>query len=133
MIDYAPPCPLSRWSCNFPVSLKEIRIVHFETRVGQGLPNSIQLGHTRNCKPDGVDLSEIADITQTYFTAEKTDIEIRPPAGFAASPAFDLKTDVSIRFKKAYENTMPGLYYGRDPLPAWNAICERVAQNRELL
>lgn len=78
-------------------------------------------------------LSEIADITEVFFNAEKMDIEIRPQAGFAASPAFDLKADVSTRFKKAYQNTMPDLYYGHDPLPAWNAICERVAQNRELL
>ncbi len=77
-------------------------------------------------------LESIDEITRDYF-AGSDETELRPSDGFATSPAFDLDTDVSLRFRAAYESTMPELYFGTDPLPTWDAVCSRVADRRALL
>lgn len=78
-------------------------------------------------------LEEVAEITSAYFKHVASAFEVRPQNGFAASPAFDLDSDVSSRLRTAYERTMPELYFGTGSLPAWEAICQRVAKNRDLL
>ena len=59
--------------------------------------------------------------------------ELRPDDGFAASPAFDRSSDVSHQMQGAYEAIMPVLYFGTEPLPTWDEICERVQDQRHLL
>jgi predicted nucleotidyltransferase component of viral defense system len=77
-------------------------------------------------------LESIDEITRDNF-GERVGVELRPAGGFAASLAFDLGSDMSLRLRAAYEATMPELYFGADTLPTWNAICSRVAELRELL
>ena len=74
----------------------------------------------------------IGDVTRAHFDGGEAS-EPRPEGDFAASPAFDLNSDVSRRLHAAYDDTMAELYFGRDPLPTWQAICERVEARRELL
>jgi hypothetical protein len=78
-------------------------------------------------------LKEAAEITSAYFKNGASTFEVRPQNGFAASPAFDPDSDVSSRPRTANERTMPELYFGTGSLPAWEAICQRVAKNRDLL
>ena len=77
-------------------------------------------------------MSSIEEVTRTHF-GSSDDTELRPKGSFAASPAFDLDTDVSLRLRAAYEATMPELYFGAGPLPTWDAICRRVAERRAAL
>jgi len=77
-------------------------------------------------------VASIDETTRTHF-AGADDVEVRPASGFAASAAFDLATDVSERFRTAYEATMPELYFGADPLPSWDAVCDRVKERRALI
>ncbi len=77
-------------------------------------------------------MSSVEETTRTYFSGGDG-TELRPPGGFGTSPAFDPKSDISLRLRAAYEATMPELYFGAEPLPTWNAICGRVAEMRELL
>lgn len=74
-------------------------------------------------------LEEVAEITRAHFTKAGETIEVRPPGGFAESAAFKLDSHVSERLRAAYEATMPQLYFGTGPLPTWEAIAERVAEN----
>jgi hypothetical protein len=77
-------------------------------------------------------IASIEDIDRIYFgRGEGT--EVRPAAGFGSSLAFDVASDVSQRLRVAYEGTMPELYFGADPLPTWDDICHRVAQQHDLL
>jgi hypothetical protein len=78
-------------------------------------------------------IEEVAEITQAHFTKTDQPTEVRPKDGFAGSPAFDLNSNVSERLRTAYEETMPQLYFGTDPLPSWEAIAGRVIQHRNLL
>ena len=75
-------------------------------------------------------MGNIEEITRAHFRDEAG---LRPEAGFAASPAFDLRTSVSGRLRRAYEATMPALYFGVDPLPTWEEICRRVGDLRDQL
>ncbi len=59
--------------------------------------------------------------------------ELRPPDGFAASPAFDPASDVSQQMRRAYGAIMPALYFGDDPLPEWDDICGRVHSHSAML
>jgi hypothetical protein len=59
--------------------------------------------------------------------------ELRPRDGFAASPAFDSRGDVSQQMRRAYEGIMPVLYFGDDALPTWHEICARVHDHRAML
>lgn len=77
-------------------------------------------------------IDSIEQITREHFGGSH-DTELRPASGFAASSAFDIGDDVSLRLRATYDATMPELYFGADPLPAWEAICGRVAELRELL
>lgn len=77
-------------------------------------------------------INSVEEIDTTHFGGND-DKELRPAGGFAASPAFDLNTDVSQRLRAAYETTMPELYFGADSLPTWGEICSRVAELRELV
>jgi predicted nucleotidyltransferase component of viral defense system len=77
-------------------------------------------------------LDDIVTITRKHFS-NGDDLEVRPTAGFASSPAFDVASDVSTRMQAAYEQTMPELYFGVGPLPAWDEICAHVSERRELL
>lgn len=78
-------------------------------------------------------LEEVAEITLAHFTKAGETVEVRPPGGFAESPAFKLGLDVSERLRAAYEETMPQLYFGLTPLPSWEVIAERVIQHADLL
>lgn len=77
-------------------------------------------------------IKSIDQITHRYF-ASSAGKSTRPPEGFASSPAFDLANSVSARLQQSYQTTMPELYYGSEPLPTWDAICERVAAHAALL
>lgn len=77
-------------------------------------------------------VESIEEITPDYFGGND-ETELRPSGGFATSPAFDLDTDISLRLRASYEDTMPELYFGTGPLPTWEAVCDRVADRRELL
>ena len=59
------------------------------------------------------------------------DIEtaLRPEAGFAASPHVRNGFGGGAASRVSYEETMPELYFGTDPLPTWEAICTRAAKN----
>ncbi len=76
---------------------------------------------------------DVRDVTIEHFYPDRPDLEIRPDSGFATSPAFDIETSVSRRFRKGYEETMPQLFYGKGSLPAWQAICERVQDASDLI
>jgi predicted nucleotidyltransferase component of viral defense system len=78
-------------------------------------------------------LEEVAATTLAHFTKPGETVEVRPPGGFANSPAFKLASDVSERLRAAYEETMPELYFGTGRLPSWEAIARRVIENRGLL
>lgn len=51
--------------------------------------------------------------------------ELRPEAGFAASPAFDPESAAFRQLKRAYGPGLAELHYGRT-LPAWDQVCSRV-------
>lgn len=53
-------------------------------------------------------IASVQEIDRTYFNASD-DTELRPKDGFAASPAFDPGTDVSLRLRAGYEATVPEL------------------------
>jgi len=53
--------------------------------------------------------------------------------GFASCQAFDPISDISTWLRAAYESTMPELYFGAGPLPAWEEICDRVTEQHTLL
>lgn len=78
-------------------------------------------------------MEEIAEITSAHFAKTDERIEVRPDGGFAQSPAFRLDSDVSDRLRAIYEQTMPKLYFGSDPLPSWVAIADRMIQHADLL
>lgn len=77
-------------------------------------------------------IESIDQITHRYF-AGSAGTSTRPPEGFASSPAFDLANSVSARLQQSYQSTMPELHYGSEPLPTWDAICERVCAHAALL
>lgn len=77
-------------------------------------------------------IGSIDEITQRFFGGTEG-VSARPDGGFATSPAFDPATSASARCRAAYEATMPELYFGRDPLPTWEAIYARIADCAELL
>lgn len=76
-------------------------------------------------------MRSVEEINRAFFGGDG--IEIRPAGGFATCPAFDSTNAVSTRLRAAYEATMPELYFGTSPLPAWEKICGRVAAQHELL
>ncbi len=76
-------------------------------------------------------IDSIGEVTHAHFGG--SDTEVRPADGFAATAAFDTDSDVSRRLRRAYDASMPELYFGSEPLPAWDAISARVAANRGLL
>ena len=76
-------------------------------------------------------LRSIEEINRAFFGG--AEVDVRPPSGFALCPAFDPTSEVSATFRAAYESTMPELYFGRTPLPAWETICARVAEQQQLL
>ena len=78
-------------------------------------------------------LEEVEEITRAHFIKPGETVEVRPPGGFAESPAFEVGSDVSERLRAAYEATMPHLHFGSDPLPTWPAICDRLREHRPLL
>jgi Nucleotidyl transferase AbiEii toxin, Type IV TA system len=94
------------------------------------------LGHVRVLEllADRNQVEQImASIEETSQAEFKATGELRPQRGFAASPAFDRSSDVSRQMQGAYEAVMPALYFGTEPLPTWDEICERVQEQRQLL
>jgi hypothetical protein len=94
------------------------------------------LGHVRVLEllVDRTQVEEImASIEETSQEEFNATGELRPQGGFAASPAFDRSSDVSRQMQGAYEAVMPALYFGTEPLPTWDDICERVQEQRQLL
>jgi hypothetical protein len=75
-------------------------------------------------------MASIEEISQGEFNATG---EQRPEGGFAASTAFDRNSHVSRQMQGAYDAVMPALYFGIEPLPTWDEICERVHEQRQLL
>ena len=94
-----------------------------DDRVRDLLADREQVGHV---------LNNIREITRQHFDTSG-DIDLRPPSGFATTQAFDVTTDVSQRLRASYDATMPELYFGSAALPAWDEICDRIADHRELL
>lgn len=77
-------------------------------------------------------LENVTSINRTYYGALEEE-NVRPSGGFATCRVFNLDSAASQRIHVAYEETMPELYFGSDPLPSWEQICERVADSSELL
>jgi hypothetical protein len=77
-------------------------------------------------------LENVTSINRTYYGALEEE-NVRPSGGFATCRVFNLDSAASQRIHVAYEQTMPELYFGSDPLPSWEQICERVADSSELL
>ncbi|HUZ42581.1 MAG TPA: hypothetical protein VMU68_14460 [Acidimicrobiales bacterium] len=77
-------------------------------------------------------IESVASVNRTYFDGIESE-EVRPFGGFATCQVFELNSDASQRLQLAYEETMPELYFGRDPLPSWKDICGRVTEKRNLL
>ena len=76
-------------------------------------------------------MRSVEEINRAFFGGD--DIEIRPAGGFATCPAFDSTSNISSQLRTAYESTMPELYFGAGPLPTWEEICARVAEQHALL
>ncbi len=76
-------------------------------------------------------MRSVEEINRAFFGGDG--IEVRPAGGFATCPAFNATSDISTGLRAAYEATMPELYFGAGPLPAWEEICRRVAEQRPLL
>ena len=76
-------------------------------------------------------MRSVEEISRAFFGGDG--IEVRPAGGFASCPAFDPTSDISTRLRAAYESTMPELYFGAGPLPTWEEICGRVAEQHTLL
>lgn len=75
-------------------------------------------------------MASVEEISRQNFGAAG---EPGPEGGFAASPAFDRNSDVSLRMRGAYQTIMPELYFGTEPLPTWDEICTRVRERHQLL
>jgi Nucleotidyl transferase AbiEii toxin, Type IV TA system len=90
--------------------------------------------HVLELLADGTQVEEIMEsIEETSKEEFNATGELRPEGGFAASPAFARSSDVSRQMQSAYEAIMPALYFGTEPLPTWDDICERVHEQRQLL
>ena len=76
-------------------------------------------------------MRSVEEINRAFFGGDG--IETRPAGGFATCPAFELTSDISSQLREAYESTMPELYFGTGPLPTWEEICGRVAEQHGLL
>ena len=76
-------------------------------------------------------MRSVEEINRAFFGGDG--IEIRPAGGFATCPAFDSTSNISSQLRTAYESTMPELYFGTGPLPTWEEICARVAEQHALL
>ncbi|HVA08663.1 MAG TPA: nucleotidyl transferase AbiEii/AbiGii toxin family protein [Acidimicrobiales bacterium] len=76
-------------------------------------------------------MRSVEEINRAYFKGDG--IEARPAGGFARCPAFDTASGISNQLRATYETTMPQLYFGSGPLPAWADICARVSENHALL
>ncbi|MCB1257400.1 MAG: nucleotidyl transferase AbiEii/AbiGii toxin family protein, partial [Microthrixaceae bacterium] len=76
-------------------------------------------------------VNNIAEISQRYFVGTTT--TTRPHDGYGASPVFDPTSAASAKAKRAYESTMPELYFGTGELPTWDQILERIANHAGLL
>lgn len=77
-------------------------------------------------------VTNIDNVTQRYFGGSAAK-PARPSEGFACSLIFQPTTHVSARLRESYESTMPELHFGPQPLPKWEAICERVCEHASLL
>jgi len=76
-------------------------------------------------------MRSVEEINRAFFGGDG--IEVRPAGGFAMCPAFEPTSDISTRLRAAYESTMPELYFGAGPLPSWEEVCGRVAEQHTLL
>jgi hypothetical protein len=76
-------------------------------------------------------MRSVEEINRAFFGGDG--VQIRPAGGFATCPAFDSTNNISSQFREAYESTMPELYFGAGPLPTWEEICARVAEQHALL
>ena len=76
-------------------------------------------------------MRSVEEINRAFFGGDG--IEIRPAGGLPTCPAFDSTSNISSQLRTAYESTMPELYFGTDPLPSWEEICARVAEQHALL
>lgn len=60
-------------------------------------------------------------------------VEPRPDDGFAASLAFCATEPLVTDIVRQYEDTMSAYYFGTNPHPSYDGVCERVDERRELL
>lgn len=70
-------------------------------------------------------IDEIDEVNRIYFGSVET--EGRQEGGYATSPAFARDSDVAERLSASYASTMAELYFGSEPFPTWDAICDRVS------
>jgi hypothetical protein len=94
-----------------------------------GHDQALELLHDRTQVQEVI--ANVEEITREHFGGRSG--EVRPEEGFAACPAFDPDSEVSTRLRGLYEATTPDLYFGRGPLPTWDAICARVTHMAALL
>lgn len=93
------------------------------------------LGHDESCE-----LLADRDVFQTVLSdAERISthhfggVEPRPRDGFAASDAFCAGPPLRDVMSREYMDTLSGYYFGAEPHPTFDEVCDRVESQRELL
>jgi hypothetical protein len=74
-------------------------------------------------------LADAERVSREHFEA----VTSRPHEGFAASPAFRGAPALRAELERQYTQTMDIFYFGSDPYPPFDAVCERVENQRKLL
>ena len=93
------------------------------------------LGHEESCtlladrRAFGRVLEDAARVSTEHYGG----VEPRPDSGFAASEAFCAQEPLRGALALEYQATMDVFYFGTDPYPPFDVVCERVEERREIL
>jgi Nucleotidyl transferase AbiEii toxin, Type IV TA system len=74
-------------------------------------------------------LDDAVRISEEHFDG----VSERPENGFADSTAFCAEGELRQTLADEYERTLDIFYFGNDPYPRFDAVCERVNDQRDLL
>jgi len=93
------------------------------------------LGHDESCMllSDRQRFEQVLDDAVRVSTEHFGGVEGRPDEGFAASEAFCAQGQLRDALGREYSETMDAFYFGAEPYPSFEAVCERVEERRELL
>lgn len=93
------------------------------------------LGHEESCQllADGATFKDVLGDAVRISIEHFGGVEGRPEDGFAASVAFCAEDELLESLARHYEETMDVFYFGRQPHPPFTSVCDRVAENRDLL